>query len=253
MAKRTRPAEEPNSPPSLAPKQAIHLLRLQIDKGNRLLANRPITSAAEQGWETVTRDILTKAFGSRSPHIQTVMSIGYRFGLGGGSEPEWEEDRAKDMGERLHVINDLIELLQSEAGISCPSHNGDPFSLDQILSHRDLLALVREDFDAGKYEAAIFSAFRFLEESVRARAKQPPSAIGVTLMSAAFSPKGVLKHPEAKVDAEAEALHHLMRGAIGWYKNPSSHRAVRYSDPQHASQVLALANLLLDLLGQSNT
>jgi uncharacterized protein (TIGR02391 family) len=253
MAKRTRVAQAPITPPSLAPKQALQLLQQQVDKGRSLLANRPITSAAERGWETVTQDILTRAFGSESPHIGTVMSIGrYRFAFGGGSEPEWEAGRAQDMQERLQVINDLMQLLQSEAGITCPSHNGEPFRLDQVLSRKDLVALVREDFDAGKYEAAVFSAFRLLEEAVRAKAKQPPSSIGVALMSAAFSPKGgTLKHPDAKVDAEADALHQLMRGAIGWYKNPSSHRTVSYSDPQHAVQVLAFANLLLDLLDTS--
>jgi uncharacterized protein (TIGR02391 family) len=253
MMKKTRQTESPIVPPSITPKQALVLLQQQIDKGNALIANRPITSAAERGWATVTKDILTRAFGSQSPHIEAVMGIGrYRNPFGGGNETEWEAGRAEDMQERLQVINDLLQLLQSEAGIACPSHGGEPFRLDQVLTRSDLLALVREDFQAGKYETAVFNAFRSLEEAVRAKAKQPASIIGMALMSAAFSPKGgVLKHPGAKVDAEADSLHQLMRGGIGWYKNPSSHRTVNYSDPQHAVQVLAFANLLLNLLDAS--
>jgi hypothetical protein len=204
MAKKSRVAPPPITPPTLTPKQALELLRQQVDKGRVLLANRPITSAAGLGWETVTRDVLARAFGSQSPHIDTVMSIGqYRFAFGGGSEPEWEAGRAEDMQQRLQILGDLIQLLQAEAGLSCPTHNGEPFRLDQILSRKDLLTLVQEDFEAGKYESAIFKSFRHLEESVRAKAKQSASVIGVALMSAAFSPKGgSLKHPAAKVDAE---------------------------------------------------
>lgn len=247
-----KPSAPPPTAPSLAPQQAIRLLQQQVDKGRAILASGPITSAAARGWETVTQDILTKAFGSNSPHIETVMSIGrYRFAFGGGNETEWEAGRVENMQERLPIIIDLIQLLQSEAGISCPSHNGEPFRLDQILSRHDLLALVRADFESGQYEKSVFAAFRHLEESVRAKTGQPASAIGVGLMSAAFSPKtGALKHPDAKVDSEADALHQLMRGAIGWYKNPSSHRTVSYCDPQHAAQVLGFANLLLDLLDE---
>jgi uncharacterized protein (TIGR02391 family) len=123
--------------------------------------------------------------------------------------------------------------------------------IDQLLSREDLRSRVRDDYLAGDYETAIFKAFRHLEESVRAKAKQPPSAVGVNLMTAAFKPSGgALKHPEALVDAEAEALHQLMRGAIGWFKNPSSHRTVGYDDAHQAAHVLASANLLLDLLDE---
>jgi hypothetical protein len=36
----------------------------------------------------------------------------------------------------------------------------------------------------------------------------------------------------------------------GWFKNPSSHRSVGYSDAQQAAHILAFANLLLDLADQ---
>lgn len=251
MPRSSRTAVPPVVPPSLPAKQAIHLLQQQVAKGEALLASRPITSAIETGWETVTKDVLLRAFGSTSPHIDAVMSIRrYSFFFGGGSEPEWEEDRAKRMKERIAVICDLLDMLRSSDGISCPAGEAGPFRLDQVISRGDLLHLVRADFEAGKFEAAVFAAFRYLEESVRAKAKQPASMIGVSLMSAAFGGKGVLAHPDVKVDSEAEAIHQLMRGAIGWYKNPSSHRTVSYSDPQHAVQVLGFDNLLLDLLDQ---
>jgi len=40
----------------------------------------------------------------------------------------------------------------------------------------------------------------------------------------------------------------LFRGAIGTFKNPSSHRAVNYDDPVLAAEVVLLADLLMRLL-----
>jgi uncharacterized protein (TIGR02391 family) len=123
--------------------------------------------------------------------------------------------------------------------------------IDQQLSRDDLRAKVRDDFLSGDYETAVFKAFRFLEESVRAKAGEPASSIGLALMSAAFSPSsGKLKHPGAALPQEQDGLHQMMRGAIAWFKNPSSHRTVPRDDAQQASHVLAFANLLLDLLDE---
>lgn len=40
----------------------------------------------------------------------------------------------------------------------------------------------------------------------------------------------------------------LFWGAIGVFKNPSSHRQVDYKDPTQAAEVVLLADLLLRLL-----
>ena len=75
--------------PSLPPEQAAELLRIQRNKGQQLLNERPITSAAEQAWETVTRDVLIQAFGAASPNVNSVMDVGeYAFAFGGGNETE---------------------------------------------------------------------------------------------------------------------------------------------------------------------
>lgn len=76
-------------------------------------------------------------------------------------------------------------------------------------------------------------------------------SIGVGLMAAAFNPKapGPLADPAAEW-GEQEAGMALFRGAIGTFKNPSSHRAVDYDDPILASDVVPLADLLMRLLDQ---
>jgi uncharacterized protein (TIGR02391 family) len=123
--------------------------------------------------------------------------------------------------------------------------------INELLSRDDLRNKVRDDYLAGDYESAVFKAFKLVEETVRAKAGQPPSLVGVNLMTTAFKTAGgILQHPETQVDAEREALHQLFRGAIGWFKNPSSHRTVGYKDAQQAAHILAFANLLLELADQ---
>ena len=121
--------------------------------------------------------------------------------------------------------------------------------INELLSHDILRSRVYDDYLAEDYESAIFKAFRLLEENVRRKASQPPEILGAELMSRAFKPSGgILTHPSAQTSSEAEGFHHLMRGAIMWFKNPSSHRTVGYHDAGQAAQVLCFANLLLDMV-----
>ena len=90
MAQKSRTISQLQDGPSLLPDQAAHLLCTQRDKGKQLLENRPITSAAEQAWKTVTRDVLIRAFGAASPNVSSVIDVGkYAFAFGDGNEQEW--------------------------------------------------------------------------------------------------------------------------------------------------------------------
>ena len=53
-------------------------------------------------------------------------------------------------------------------------------------------------------------------------------------------PLADLRRPQA----EREAVAHLFAGAIGLFKNPSSHRAVDYS-PEEAADLIRFANYLI--------
>lgn len=47
---------------------------------------------------------------------------------------------------------------------------------------------------------------------------------------------------------EKEATANLFAGAIGAYKNPTSHRTVQFDDPMEAAEVIQLADLLLRIV-----
>ncbi len=123
--------------------------------------------------------------------------------------------------------------------------------IDQLLNREDLREKVREDYLSEDYDTAIFKAFKLLEETVRDKAGLSSDVYGTELMSKAFNKNsGILKHPDAKNDAEKDAFFLLFRGAIMWFKNPSSHRTVGYVDAEEVAHVLAFANLLLNLVDQ---
>lgn len=122
--------------------------------------------------------------------------------------------------------------------------------IDQLISRDDLRERVHDDFLVSDFETAVFKAFRLLEEAVRTKAGLPAETLGADLMTKAFRPGAILAHPSALTTAEAEGLHHLMRGAIMWFKNPTSHRTVGYEDDVQAAHALAFASLLLDLVEQ---
>jgi uncharacterized protein (TIGR02391 family) len=103
-------------------------------------------------------------------------------------------------------------------------------------------------FIRGDYDTAIFQAFKEVEIRVRTAANLPNEILGTDLMRKAFNPdKGKLinynQHP-----SERQALSDLFAGAIGLFKNPSSHRDVNWADPLECVELIYLANHLLRIV-----
>ena len=148
--------------PSLPPEQAVQLLIKQRDKGKHLLENRPITSAANQTWETVTREVLSKAFGPESPNVGSVMDVGKNAFMFAGSvtEAQWEQQHFEDMTTRLEIIDGLIELLNSHAELTETGASAIPPE-NSIKQHNisNRVFLVH-----GHNELAIHETARFLEK-----------------------------------------------------------------------------------------
>ena len=101
----------------------------------------------------------------------------------------------------------------------------------------------------GDYETAVFQSFREVEIAVRDASQLPSTELGISLMRRAFDknsgPLSDLNEPEG----EREALAHLFAGAIGRFKNPSSHRPVEYGLTD-AAEALMLASLLLRIVDE---
>jgi uncharacterized protein (TIGR02391 family) len=159
------------------------------------------------------------------------------------------------------IVKDIVQSNEAfwvltEKGVDIVINNQDidvyALRLEEVLKNPDLVDVCLSTFNEGDFETAIFKAYRFVEEKVREKAQLGAEDIGVTLMNKAFNPKsGKLVVPICAVTAEQEGVHSLFRGAISFFKNPSSHRTVDYNDRQVAIQIIAFAELLLDILSKT--
>jgi uncharacterized protein (TIGR02391 family) len=119
-----------------------------------------------------------------------------------------------------------------------------------VSLHPRIAQQIEEQFLLGQYDLAVFAA-REVEIRVRQLADAPESLLGVKLMQQAFSLNGSGPLVDTTAEpGEQEAAMNLFKGAIGLFKNPTSHRAVSYDNPVIASDIILLADLLLRLLDQ---
>lgn len=114
--------------------------------------------------------------------------------------------------------------------------------------HPRLEGKSRPIFLLGDYETAAFKAMKEVEVRVRELAGLSNDLIGVALMRQAFQPNGGPLTDATHEGGERQARSDLFAGALGTFKNPTSHRIVSYNDPTEASEVILLADLLMRIL-----
>ncbi len=118
----------------------------------------------------------------------------------------------------------------------------------------DLHRLLREAkhlFRSGKPELAVFEAMRQVEIRLRDLSGAGSRDIGTELARRALDPeKGPLADP-GLIAAERLAISHLFAGALGAFKNSTSHRIVEFEEPALAADAVLLADLLMRMLDQA--
>jgi len=124
--------------------------------------------------------------------------------------------------------------------------------LPKEVLHDAISGVALSPFLAGRYDEAVRAAFTKVEVAVRDAAGYGHDQYGVTMMRAAFQPGkkegggplGPLTDPEMEF-SEREAVAHLFAGAIGYIKNPLSHRELNIDDARVAASRVLLANDLM--------
>lgn len=109
------------------------------------------------------------------------------------------------------------------------------------------------EFLRGDYETAVFKAFKAVEVAVRPHTLAPPHVVGRDLMVKAFHAETGSMRDAAEPTAERESLMELFRGAVGRFKNPTSHREVNFENPAEVIEILQLASLLMGILDRRVT
>lgn len=118
----------------------------------------------------------------------------------------------------------------------------------EVDLHPLIARKVRSQFLLGEYENAILAAMREVEIQVREAGGYGKEKYGTPLMRDAFAvPNGPLTDKAAQ-KSEQEAMGNLFAGAIGLFKNQSSHRSGDITDPIEAVDVVLLADLLLRIV-----
>ncbi|MCK4828033.1 TIGR02391 family protein, partial [bacterium] len=115
---------------------------------------------------------------------------------------------------------------------------------DETLDPK-LASKVSPPFLRGDYDTAIFEAFKEVEIRVRNLAGADKTDIGVNLMRKAFYPQTGPLTDSTQVPSEQQAISDLFAGAIGCFKNPSSHRDVDFYDPAEVIELIMLADQLI--------
>jgi uncharacterized protein (TIGR02391 family) len=93
------------------------------------------------------------------------------------------------------------------------------------------------EFLRGGYEIAVFKAFKALEVAVRAHMSAPSNIVGQDLRVKAFHIDTGTLTDAADPASERESLLALFRGAVGRFKNPTSHREVNFEEPAEVIEI----------------
>ena len=149
-----------------------------------------------------------------------------------GSEGEWVFITRR--GKKITKASDLDHYRKSNM-------------LPRQLLHPVIAQKVWSAFIRGEYDTAVFQSFKEVEVAVRKAGNFSAGDLGVDLMRKAFDPEiGPLTELNS-LESERLSLSHLFAGAIGSYKNPSSHRNIEIS-PEEAVEMIVLASHLLRIV-----
>lgn len=121
-----------------------------------------------------------------------------------------------------------------------------------LLELHPQMESVRPQLLLGEYDIAVFVGMRSVEDRIRRLAGLESSDVGVKLVTKAFGKTGRLRFPDDE-EGEADGVTFLFMGAMGAFKNPTSHRVLAFDDAMLASEASLFANLLHRMLDRVET
>jgi uncharacterized protein (TIGR02391 family) len=208
---------------------AIPLLKclIELERGgeiNTLLLHNFVNTLAHQGSSVEELKAVTEAWIWLEQQLMIAPAPGQ-------SGIVYVTSRGKQLAEKP----EMVKYIRSNLII--------PDLLDPQLKQKVMSLFIR-----GDYDTAVFQAFKEVEIRVRTAASLPLELVGVPLMRTAFDPDSGVLTDMNRPKAEREATAHLFAGAIGLFKNPSSHREIDWNNPGECVELIYLANYLLRII-----
>jgi len=104
---------------------------------------------------------------------------------------------------------------------------------------------VSPNFLRGEYDTAVFQAFKEVEAAIRTAGGYQSTDVGTDLIARAFNPDSGPLTDMTLPETERQAMLALFSGAVGLFKNPTSHRHIALTDPKEAAEMISFASLLM--------
>ena len=150
----------------------------------------------------------------------------------------------------IREADSAAPMTQSVIALLNQHQVGKKLQIDFSDLHPKIVKRCKIHLANGQYDDAVLVAMKLVETELRETSGLTADDVGVHLVSKALGKDGVLILPRAKTIAEQEAVHQLFRGALGFFKNPLSHRFLDETDPHHTFLTLGFASILLTLIEQ---
>ena len=137
-------------------------------------------------------------------------------------------------GKKIETLGDFKAYRKADL---LPKHQLHPIIAEKVWSI----------FSQGSYGTAVLEAFRQVEIAVRKAGDYADNNRGTDLMRKAFHVGNGNLTDQSQLPAVKQAMSDLFAGAIGAYKNPSSHHEVEFA-PEAAAEIIIIASHLLRIV-----
>lgn len=157
MARRANPP--PPKPASISKSEGRRRLAVLVERGEALLAQRPLKEGQEDVWSTACIEALKATFGEDSTHIYTFIGQPQiTFSDGDDSYDFYAEWRdAERITRRLGVLRTLMEQIDLEIGFEAPPPSAEDF---WSRLHPSVTQVAQDRFNASHYADAVEAAFK---------------------------------------------------------------------------------------------
>ncbi len=233
--------------PTISKEEGRSRLAMLLDRGKKLLENRPLREGQEDVWTTACLETIEAAFGEASNHYTTFIGqVRITFSQGSDRYDHYAEQRDADAIERrCGILETLVEQIDFEVGFTAP-----PAKLDFWSDiHPTITGVARPRFDNGHFADAVEAALKEVNCAIKnhVRKKTGEELDGAALMQRAFSLKAPLI---VLADLSTETGRNIQLGYLQIYsgamtgiRNPKAHSNISIDD-RRARHFIYLASLL---------